>query len=447
MKITIIGHGYVGLVTACVFADFGNTVRVIGRTPEKIKKLNGGDPLIFEPGLEEILKRNLENGNLKFTKSYDSLSDSKIVFIAVGTPSMEDGSADLSQVKTVASQIGKNLSSDFTVVSCKSTVPVGTNLEVEKLVQENAPEGAKFAVASCPEFLREGTGVNDTLYPDRVIIGSKSQKAIDLLLELHVPVGGKRVVTDLASAELIKYSANSILATKISFANLIAEYCEKTGANAEVVLEAVGFDNRVSEKFLNVGIGYGGACFPKDVKALAYIGKTLGLDTALLDGVEDVNFGAKSRFVERVLRIFESGGETDAGGANGGGSKKKKLAIWGLSFKPNTDDIREAPSRYILERLLNEGFELSVYDPEAMGHIKAIFGDKLTYVDDKMKALAGAEGLLVLTEWNEFEAADLVAVKEALSEPIVVDGRNIFELEKMKGLGFKYYSVGRRDVK
>jgi len=442
MKITIIGHGYVGLVTACVFADFGNTVRVIGRTPEKIKKLNGGDPLIFEPGLQEILLRNLENGNLKFTQSYDSVGESKIVFIAVGTPSLEDGSADLSQVKGVASKIAKNLGSDFTVVSCKSTVPVGTNLEVEAIVRENAPEGAKFAVVSCPEFLREGTGVSDTLYPDRVIIGSESQEATDLLLELHAPVGGKRVVTDLASAELIKYAANSILATKISFANLIAQYCEKTGANAEVVLEAVGFDNRVSEKFLNVGIGYGGACFPKDVKALAYIGKNLGLDTGLLDGVEEVNFNAKSRFVEKVLRIFESGGD---GGASA--TKKKRLAIWGLSFKPNTDDIREAPSRYILERLLSEGFGLSVYDPEAMGHIKAIFGDKLRYADDKMKALDGAEGLLILTEWNEFEGVDLETVKKALSKPIVVDGRNIFEPRKMKKLGFKYYSVGRRDVK
>lgn len=431
MKITMIGHGYVGLVTASIFADAGNKVNVIGRTPEKITRLKSGDPIIFEPGLEEILDRNLKNGNLNFTTSYDGVKDSKIVFIGVGTPSQKDGSADLSQVKVVAKKIAQNLGDNFTVISCKSTVPVGTNVEVDKIVKANAPKGAKYAVASCPEFLREGTGVTDTLHPDRVIIGSESQKAIEVLLELHKPIGGERVITDLASAELIKYASNSILATKISFANLIAEMSEVAGADAETVLEAVGLDNRVSDKFLNVGIGYGGACFPKDVKALAFIGKGMKLDTGILDNVEKVNLNARHRFAKKVI-------------AN---AKGKKLAIWGLSFKPNTDDIREAPSIDIMNDLLKAGFELSVYDPQAMSHIKNIFGDKLTYNEDKMSALDGAETLVVLTEWNEFEAADLDAVKKALKNPVVIDGRNIYDPKQMKKLGFEYYSVGRRDVK
>jgi UDPglucose 6-dehydrogenase len=431
MEITMIGHGYVGLVTASIFADAGNKVNVIGRTPEKISRLKSGDPLIFEPGLEEILDRNLKNGNLNFTLDYDSIKNSKIVFVGVGTPSQKDGSANLDQVYAVAEKIAQNLGESFTAISCKSTVPVGTNREVEKIVRKNAPKNAKFAVASCPEFLREGTGVTDTLYPDRVIIGSESQDAIDLLLELHKPIGGERVITDLASAELIKYASNSILATKISFSNLIAEMSEVAGANAGTVLEAVGLDNRVSDKFLNVGIGYGGACFPKDVKALAFIGKQMKLDTGILDNVEKVNFNARHRFAQRVVKH----------------AKGKKLAIWGLSFKPNTDDIREAPSIDIMKDLLEAGYKLSVYDPQAMGHIERIFGDKLTYCEDKMKALDGADTLVVLTEWNEFEAADLKAVKKALVNPIVLDGRNVYDPKQMKELGFEYYSVGRKDIK
>lgn len=431
MEITMIGHGYVGLVTASIFADAGNKVNVIGRTPEKIQKLKSGDPLIFEPGLEEILDRNLKNGNLNFTLDYEDIKNSRIVFIGVGTPSQSDGSANLDQVYVVAEKIAKNLGDKFTVISCKSTVPVGTNREVEKIIKKSAPKNAKFAVASCPEFLREGTGVTDTLYPDRVIIGSESQDAIDLLLELHKPIGGERVVTDLASAEMIKYASNSILATKISFANLIAEMSEVAGADAKTVLEAVGLDNRVSNKFLNVGIGYGGACFPKDVKALAYIGKQMKLDTGLLDNVEKVNFNARGRFAKRIIKHV----------------KGKKLAIWGLSFKPNTDDIREAPSIDIMNDLLEAGYELSVYDPQAMGHIKKIFGDKLAYCQEKMDALKDADGLVILTEWNEFEVADLEAVKKALTKPIIFDGRNIFDPAQMKKFGYQYFSIGRKDIK
>lgn len=431
MEITMIGHGYVGLVTASIFADAGNKVNVIGRTPEKIQKLRSGDPLIFEPGLEEILDRNLKNGNLNFTVDYEDIKNSQIVFIGVGTPSQKDGSANLDQVFAVAEKIAQNFGDKFTVVSCKSTVPVGTNREVEKILKKNASKKAKFAVASCPEFLREGTGVEDTLHPDRVIIGSESQDAIDLLLELHKPIGGERVVTDLASAEMIKYASNSILATKISFANLIAEMSEVAGADAEIVLKAVGLDNRVSNKFLNVGIGYGGACFPKDVKALAYIGKQMKLDTGLLDNVEMVNYNARSRFAKRVIKHAPG----------------KKLAIWGLSFKPNTDDIREAPSIDIMKDLLAAGYELSVYDPQAMGHIERIFGDKLTYCQDKLDAIKEADALVVLTEWNEFKTVDLKAIKKSLVSPVVIDGRNIYNPAQMAKLGYKYFSVGRKDVK
>lgn len=431
MEISILGHGYVGLVTACVFADFGNQVHVIGRTPEKISRLKEGDPLIYEPGLEELLDRNLKNGNLDFTTAYDSIKNSEIVFIAVGTPSQADGSADLTQVKAVAKEIARGLGEHFTVVSCKSTVPVGTNKAVEKIIQENAPTHAKFAVASCPEFLREGTGIGDTLSPDRVVIGSESRQAIELLLQLHKPIGGQRVVCDLASAEMIKYASNSMLATKISFANLIAEMSEVAGANAPLVLKAVGLDNRVGAKFLDAGIGYGGACFPKDVKALAFIGKDLGVDAGLLDEVESVNRRARDRFAERVIK----------------NAKGKTLAVWGLSFKPNTDDIREAPSIQILKKLVKAGFKLNVYDPQAMGHIRRIFGDELNYFDSKQAALEGTDNLVILTEWNEFTAADLDEIKKTLKYPVIFDGRNVFDPELMAKLGFEYYSIGRRDVK
>lgn len=431
MEISILGHGYVGLVTACVFADFGNQVHVIGRTEEKISRLKAGDPLIYEPGLEELLDRNLKNGNLDFSTSYDSIKNSEIVFIAVGTPSQADGSADLSQVKAVAQEIARGLGDSLTVVSCKSTVPVGTNKEVEKIIQANAPAHAKFAVASCPEFLREGTGIGDTLSPDRVVIGSESKQAIERLLQLHKPIGGQRVVCDLASAEMIKYASNSMLATKISFANLIAEMSEAAGANAPLVLRAVGLDNRVGAKFLDAGIGYGGACFPKDVKALAFIGKTLGVNADLLDEVELVNRRAHERFAERIIK----------------NAKGKTLAIWGLSFKPNTDDIREAPSIQILKKLVKAGFKLHVYDPQALGHIRRLFGDELNYFDSKQAALEGTDHLVILTEWNEFAAADLDEIKKILKYPVIFDGRNVFDPELMAKLGFDYYSIGRRDVK
>jgi UDPglucose 6-dehydrogenase len=431
MTITFIGHGYVGLVTACVFADFGNDVWVVGHTPEKLDRLRSGDPIIYEPGLEELLQKNLNANRIHFTDSFaEAIPKSEIVFIAVGTPPKEDGHADLSTVFSVAHEIGKNLKEGFTVVSCKSTVPVGTNLEVEKIINELKPEKAEIGIASCPEFLREGTGIYDTLNPDRVVIGSENKKAVDLLLKLHKPLPGKRVVTDLASAEIIKYASNAMLATKISFANLISLYAEKTGADIETIMDAVGFDSRIGRKFLYAGIGYGGSCFPKDVKALLSTGKQIGVDTTLLDSVEHINKVVLDNFLQKIYDNV----------------KGKKIAVWGLAFKPNTDDIRFAPSLKFIEELTSKGYELVAFDPAAMGNIKRKYGEKLSFVDDPYDAVKDADALCILTEWNEFMQADLGKVKKLLKVPLIIDGRNIYHPAHMKEFGFTYISTGRRSV-
>ncbi len=429
MTITIVGHGYVGLVSACVFADFGNKVWVIGHTPEKLRRLKSGDPIIYEPGLAEMLKKNLAAGRLHFTDSYEeAVKDSSVVFITVGTPPKKDGSADLSAVYTVAQEIAKNLGSKFTVVSCKSTVPVGTNIEVEKILNKNKPKGATIAVASCPEFLREGSAIKDTVEPDRVVIGSNDDKAVEVMLELHKSFPGKRVVTNLPSAELIKYASNSMLAVKISFANLISFFCEKTGADVEQVLDAVGMDKRIGRVFMYPGAGYGGSCFPKDVQALTDTGRHLGVDVSLLESVEKINHDARKNFVAKTLSHV----------------KGKTVALWGLAFKPDTDDIRFAPSVYVIERLLKEGFTIKAYDAAAMGNIRKMFpSTKLILVDEPYKALDDASALLILTEWNEFKQTDLTKVKKLLKSPLIIDGRNIYEPEDMKKRGFKYFGMGR----
>ncbi len=431
MTISFIGHGYVGLVTACVFADFGNDVWVIGHTPEKIEKLKSGDPLIYEPGLKELLRKNLDAHRLHFTLSFEeAIPSSELVFITVGTPPKENGEADLSAVLNVAQKIGSNLGKDFTVVSCKSTVPVGTNLQVEKILRENKPKNTEIAVASCPEFLREGTGIFDTLNPDRVVIGSNSQKAIDLILAAHKPLPGKRVITDLASAEIIKYASNAMLATKISFANLISLYAEKTGGDIETIMDAVGFDNRIGRKFLFPGIGYGGSCFPKDVMALIETGKKLQIDTTLLDSVEKINKTVRHNFIKKVKDNV----------------KGKKLAVWGLSFKPNTDDIRFAPSLYIIQDLLQLGYEIAAYDPAATENVKKQLSNKITFAQNMYSAVEGADALLIFTEWNEFMQANLQKVKSGLKTPLIIDGRNLYTTDKMKEMGFTYISTGRQQV-
>jgi UDPglucose 6-dehydrogenase len=431
MTITFVGHGYVGLVTACVFADFGNQVWVIGRTPEKIKKLQNAEPIIYEPGLKEMLQKNLKANRLHFTLEYDSaISKSDVVFIAVGTPPKENGEADLSMVLSVAKKIGENLKPGLTVVSCKSTVPIGTNQKIKQVIDKVKPKNCQVEIASCPEFLREGSALSDTLNPDRVVIGSDSKEAINKLLELHQPLSGQKVITDLASAELIKYTANAMLANKISFANLIAFYCEKVGADVEAVLDAVGLDKRIGRIFMNPGVGYGGSCFPKDVKALIKIGEKLGVDSNFLKAVEKINKQAKQSFVDKIKKY----------------SPGKHLAIWGLSFKANTDDVREAPSLYIINKLVTLGFKVTAFDPVARQNAKAILGAKITYADKPYEALKNADALVIVTEWNEFKHADLGQIKKLLSHPVIFDGRNIYDPVSLKKHGFRYYSVGRNKI-
>jgi len=443
MTISIVGHGYVGLVAACIFADFGNTVNVIGHTTDKLERLRKGDPIIYEPGLTELLQKNLRAGRLLFTDQFaDTIPQSEIVFITVGTPPKDDtGEADLSVVFKVAMEIGKYLNPNkFTVVSCKSTVPVGTNLKVKEIIMSELAKRPEindirnndiFAVASCPEFLREGTGIYDTLNPDRTIIGSNDKQAINLLLELHKPLPGKRVITDLASAELIKYASNSLLATKISFANLISLYAEKTGADAQAVLEAVGLDNRIGTKFLDPGIGYGGSCFPKDVQALTATGRQLQVDVSLLEAVEKVNKSAWENFVDKVSKYVPiQQGQT-------------RIAVWGLAFKQDTDDIRFAPSLKIIKALIAKGYSIVAYDPAAMGNVRKQLGDTITYTTDSYEAVKGADALCILTQWNEFRQADLKKVKSLLNKPLIIDGRNLYEPKEMEALGFTYISTGR----
>jgi len=433
MKITIIGHGYVGLVTGCVFADFGNEVWIIGRSKEKIERLKKGDPIIYEPGLKELLEKNLKNNTLHFSLDYHSIQSSDVVFIAVGTPPKENGEADLTNVFSVANEIAKNLSNKknhFTVVACKSTVPIGTNKKIEEIILKYKPKDASFAVASCPEFLREGSAISDTINADRVVIGSESKKAIDLLIKLHQPINGERVITDLASAELIKYVSNAILATKISFANLISFYAEAVGADVEAVLDAVGLDKRIGRIFMNPGVGYGGSCLPKDIMALIDMGRKLGIESKFLEEVENINYLAKKKFLEKIIKYAPG----------------KKLAIWGLAFKPNTDDVRFAPSIFIIDNLLKQKFSLTVYDPEAIKNIKMIFSNKIQYATSSYQAVKGADGLVILTEWNEFKQIDLSKVKKLLKKPFIFDGRNIYQPDVVKTFGFKYFSIGRKPI-
>lgn len=434
MTITFIGHGYVGLVTACVFADFGNEVYVLGRTQEKINKLKSGDPIIYEPGLEALLKKNLKENRLKFTTDYKKcIPKSNVVFIAVGTPMADSGEADLSSIFDVVKKLSAYLKNGYTVVCCKSTVPVGTNNKIYKLLNKylSKNKNIKFDIASSPEFLREGSAVNDTFNPDRVVIGTGSKKARKVLLTLHKPINGKRILTDIASAELIKYASNAMLATKISFANLFAEFAEKSGADVEAIMNAVGLDKRIGRSFLYPGLGFGGSCLPKDVNALIHISNDLGIDPILLKSVRDINTDSRERFVKKITSNIETG---------------KTICLWGLSFKPNTDDIREAPSVYVIKSLLNNGYKLKVYDPVAQENIKKIFKDKISYGKNQYSVLKDCNALCVLSEWNQFREADFEKIKKLLKNKIIFDGRNIYNPLKMKELGFKYFSVGRKTL-
>lgn len=429
MTITFIGHGYVGLVTAAVFSDLGNNVWVVGRTPQKIENLNRGITPFYEPGLTELVKHNLSAGRLKFTLDYKkAVSSSKIIFICVGTPSKPNGEADLSSVFSAAKEIGKNLKG-YTVVVTKSTVPVGTNRKVAQIIRKITSNKINFDIASCPEFLKEGTAIADTLNPDRIVLGTQSNKARDLLLDLHKPIDGERIVAGIESAELIKYASNALLSTKISFANAMSFICDEVGADVEVVLNGVGLDKRLGRSFLFPGVGFGGSCFPKDVKALVAIAKDLNYDFKLLSSVNEINQEAKERFVDKISKTLH-------------GMKGKKLGVLGLSFKPNTDDMREAPSVFIIKKLQSLGAIIRAFDPAAMENAKHIFKD-VKYCGNPQETAKDVDALLILTEWNEFKQLDLEELKKLMKNYYIFDGRNIYDPQKLKQLGFTYKGIGR----
>ncbi|KKR76438.1 MAG: UDP-glucose 6-dehydrogenase [Candidatus Levybacteria bacterium GW2011_GWA2_40_8] len=437
MTITFVGHGYVGLVTASVFADLGNKVYVIGHTPKKIEDLKKGLIPFYEPGLSEMVKKNIERKRLIFTLDYKpSVSDSDIVFIAVGTPPQKTGDAELNSVFEVAKKIGENLKNGYTVVATKSTVPPGTNRRITQIIKESKSKASEFDIASVPEFLREGTAIEDTLKPDRIVIGTESNKARKLLIDLHKPLAGELsesfpnvLETNLETAELVKYASNSFLATKISFANAIAKLSELLDADGLTVLEGIGYDKRIGREFLYPGPGYGGSCLPKDVKALLSIASDHGYDFTLLDEVEGINQQAKRDIVRKVKRIL-------------GDIRDKKIAVLGLSFKPNTDDMRDAPSIDIIALLQKEGANISAFDPQAMENAKKIF-QNVTFCKDIYDAVKDTDALVLITEWNEFKEVELKKIKKLMRSPNIIDSRNIFDPKTARSLGFEYLGVGR----
>lgn len=430
MTITFVGHGYVGLVSASVFADLGNTVWVIGHTKEKIENLKKGIIPIYEPGLEEIVKRNVKAKRIFFTLDYkDAIPESSVVFVAVGTPPKETGEADLSAVFEVAKKIAPYLTG-YTVVATKSTVPVGTNQKIKEIINQYKAQKADFDIASVPEFLREGQAISDTQSPDRVVIGTDSKKAEGLLVELHEPIDGKYILTNIETAEMIKYAANAFLATKISFANSIASLSELTGADGLKVLEAVGLDKRIGSSFLSPGAGFGGSCLPKDIKALLNIAKTKGYDFGLLKEVNKVNNQAIRGIVSKSKRLL------------GGSLENKTIAVLGLSFKPNTDDMRDAPSIVVINSLIRAGAKIKAYDPVAMENAGKILKG-IIFSKDCYQAVEDADLLIILTEWNEFRQLSLLEIKKLMRKPNIIDGRNIYDPRKVREMGFTYLGVGR----
>jgi UDPglucose 6-dehydrogenase len=432
MRIAVVGTGYVGLVAGTCFAESGNNVVCIDIDRRKIDRLKAGEVPIYEPGLEELLRRNSHDGRLSFTTDYaEGIRRAQVVFIAVGTPPGEDGGADLKYVLGAARSIAENMTG-YTVVVDKSTVPVGTARKVAGVLREHSRH--EFDVVSNPEFLKEGAAIDDFLKPDRVVIGSDNQRAREVMDELYAPfvrTGNPIIHMDVASAELTKYAANAMLATRISFMNEVANICSKFGANIDSVRKGIGSDARIGSRFLFAGIGYGGSCFPKDVKAIVQTAKDVGYDFRILRAVEAVNETQKRYLADRVEARF---GKNLAG---------RHFAVWGLSFKPNTDDMREAPSIVIVEALLAAGATVRAYDPESMDEAREHhFGDRIGYADVPMGALEGADALVLITEWNEFRRPDFEAVKAALKTPIVFDGRNIYSRSTLEKLGFEYFGVG-----
>ena len=432
MKITVIGTGYVGLVAGACLADMGNDVICVDNNTEKLKKLENGIIPIYEPGLEELVKANVAENRLAFTSDIDfAVKKSDVCFIAVGTPQDEDGSCDLQYVLGVAKSIAKSMNG-YKVIVDKSTVPVGTAEKVTELVKQYTNHS--FDVVSNPEFLKQGNAVDDFLSPDRVVIGSNSEKATAIMQEIYAPffrTGNRVIVMDVKSAEMTKYASNSFLATKISFMNEIAQLCEKVGANAEMVRVGMSTDSRIGNKFLFPGLGYGGSCFPKDVKALIKTGAENGVDMNIIQSADEANKLQRKLFVDKIVTRF---GENLSG---------KTFAVWGLAFKPKTDDMREAPAITIINELLNKGAKVQAYDPKAMETAKYHFQDKITYSKSGYDALQNADALLLLTEWNEFRRPDMDKVKELLKQPLIFDGRNQYNAERLAQKGFEYICIGR----
>jgi nucleotide sugar dehydrogenase len=440
MNITIVGTGYVGLVSGTCFAETGVTVTCVDVDQKKIDNLNKGIIPIYEPGLTPMVKRNMEKGRLSFSTSLkDSITEADAVFIAVGTPPDEDGSADLQYVLGVAREIGKH-AQHYMVVVTKSTVPIGTAKQVKAAIQDELDKrnsDLTFDVASNPEFLKEGAAIDDFLKPDRVVIGTESEKAQKVMKRLYKPFlmnNHPVIFMDIPSAEMTKYAANSMLATKISFMNDIANLCEIVGADVNNVRKGIGSDSRIGNKFIYPGTGYGGSCFPKDVQALVKTSEQKGHPLEILKSVELVNNRQKSVLYKKVMSHFD------------GDIKGKKFGIWGLSFKPNTDDMREAPALVVIDKLLNEGAEVVAYDPVAMEECKRRIGDSIQYAKDQYEALIDADALIVITEWNEFKVPNFRVMEKLLKNKIIFDGRNIYDIDEMRDNEYTYYSIGREVI-
>ena len=432
MRIAVVGTGYVGLVAGACFAESGNDVVCVDKDETKIRTLKRGKMPIYEPGLEELVRRNRSEGRLTFTTTLPkAVRDSQVVFIAVGTPQGEDGSADLKHVLGVAGEIAKAMNG-YKVIVDKSTVPVGTSLKVREVIRRNTTH--PFSVVSNPEFLKQGAAIDDFMKPDRVVIGAEDARAQEIMLELYSPftrTGAPIMVMDCASAELAKYAANAMLASRISFMNEVANVCELVGADVDQVRRAIGSDRRIGNAFLFPGVGYGGSCFPKDVKAMIHFASQKDYDFRILRAVEEVNIAQKTRLAAKMRSHF-------------GTLKGRTIAVWGLAFKPRTDDMREAPSIPLIKMLLAEGADVQAYDPEATKVAKGIFGNKVTFATKNYEALKGADGLAIVTEWSEFRRPDFEKMRKLMRSPVVFDGRNLFEPEQMKQSGFTYYSIGRQ---
>ena len=435
MKIAVVGTGYVGLVTGTCLAETGNQVICVDINAQKVEMMKAGQLPIYEPGLETLFTRNINEKRLEFTTDLASaIAEAKIIFLALPTPPGGDGSADLSYVLGAAKDIAKIIT-DYKVIVTKSTVPVGTADKVTAVIKANTD--IDCAVVSNPEFLREGVAVEDFMKPDRVVVGTMDERARKLMGELYSPYvrqGNPIIFMDERSSELTKYAANSFLATKISFMNEVANLCEVVGADVDQVRRGIGADNRIGKRFLFSGIGYGGSCFPKDVQALAKSAEESHYDFKILNAVMDVNEIQKKVLAEKIRKYYK------------GDLKGKKFALWGLAFKPETDDIREAPALYIIDELLKEGATLVAFDPEGMPNVKKLLGDKISYASNRYDALEGADALLIITEWPVFRTPDFDFMKEKLKAPVVFDGRNLYDLERMKEYGFYYNSIGRKVV-